>query len=107
MIVIIVDNFCHRLMNDGTVQSATVFNFVDKVEKSKTYPNGVNIGTGINEDWHIADPVTELQMNPGEFHQFITKDLQMLNAIFPADRPKLPVSEHQENVAQERTFSDK
>ena len=97
MIAIIVENHAHRLMSDGSVESAKVeTKFLDSLSRNKEDRNGVFVD---DAGWKQVDPASDLQMNPGEFDGFIRKNLQTLNSIFPANRPKLPVSEKQENVA--------
>ena len=93
MICIIVDNFAHRLMNDGSIESAKI-----RVASDTERGDPAGIAVRILAQWNLLDPIADLQMNPGEFDAFIRKNLQALNLIFPADRPKLPVSEKKEFV---------
>lgn len=83
MVAIIVDNHVHRLLSDGSVESQSIVEFGDF------------------DDWQVLNPELDLGISAGEFDAFIRKNLITLNQIFPADRPKLPVSEKQESVAVE------
>ena len=76
-------------MNDGSVESVEI-----ELEDVGAKHEGIFIHT----NWRVLDPISDLQMDPGTFDAFIRKDLVLLNSIFPPDRPKLPVSEHQETV---------
>jgi hypothetical protein len=91
MICIIVDNHAHRLLKNGAVESAKV---IKKSDAGLQYTSAI-----ILDDWSILSPEQGLNMTSGDFDAFIRKPLEVLHAIFPADRTPLPSSEKTEQVA--------
>jgi hypothetical protein len=88
MIAIIVDNHCHRLLNSGVVESAKMFHGTDE-----SFDDEV-----ICDNWDVLNPELDLQIPAGDFDAFIKKHLEVLHAVFPADRKPLPTSEKVETV---------
>ena len=88
MITIIVDNHAHRLLQSGVVESVEL----GGGEKRAYIPS---------EGWKIVSPEQDLGIHSGDFHAFIKKQLEVLHAVFPADRLPMPSSEKQETIIQQ------
>lgn len=76
MIRIIVENHAHRLMKNGTVESAKGF-----------------------DEFKVVDPVVDLDMDPADFN-YIRQQLEILHSMFPEGRTGVPKSEKIESVPQ-------
>ena len=91
MIRIIIDNHAHRLLDSGMVESAVVV--------PRLMANGLPSQTFIiDDDWRILNPEQDLGIHEADF-SLVRKYLEVLHAIFPSDRTKVPVAEHTENIA--------
>jgi hypothetical protein len=96
MIAIIIDKHAHRLMQDGTVQSVELVELLASENAEAKV-----VGECINRDgWDVVNPEKDLEIPSGDFY-LIQKYLEILHSMFPSDRPKLPKSEEQPNVAKE------